>query len=87
MSNRKNSRPKEIINNDLPILYVDGAHTGHRGDGINYVSLTTNIPNYTVEQVRLMIDDRHLPHIIDALCQILNYFPEKPSKKRRGPSK
>lgn len=87
MSNRKNSRPKEIINNNLPILYVDGISTGHRGDGINYVSLTTNIPDYTIEQVRLTIDDNHLPGIIDALCETINYFPEKPSKKRRGPSK
>jgi len=87
MSTRKNSKPKEIINNDLPTLYVDGMSISHRADGINYVSLTTNIPDYIVEQVRLIIDDEHLRIIIDGLCKILDYFPEKPIKKRRGPSK
>ena len=86
MSNRKNSSLKQIINNDLPILYVDGATTGHREDSINYVSFTLNIPDYTIEQVRLMIADKHLAGIIDVLCRTINYFPEKPSKKRRAPS-
>ncbi len=87
MSNRKNSKDKEIIRNDLPTLYVDGITASHREDGINYVSLTTNTPDYTVEQVRLMIDDEHLQIMIDILCKIIDYFPEKPSKKRKRPSK
>ena len=87
MSNRKNSKDKEIIRNDLPTLYVDGIAASHREDGINYLSLTTSIPAYTIEQVRLIIDDEHLQTIIRVLCGIMDYFPEKPSKKRKRPSK
>lgn len=86
MSNRENSKDKEIIKNDLPTIYVDGVGASHREDGINYLSLTTNIPGYTIEQVRLMIDDEHLQTIIGILCRVMDYFPEKPSKKRKRPS-
>jgi len=87
MSNRKNSTSNDIIRNDLPTLYVDGISASHRDDGINYVRLTTDIPGYIVEQVRLIIDDTHLRGIIDLLCQVLNYFPEKPIKRPRRPKK
>lgn len=87
MSNKKASTNKEITRNQLPILYVDGISVNHRDDGITYLSFTTNIPDYSVEQVRLMIDDKHLPQILDLLCDLLDYFPEKPIKKRRLPSK
>jgi hypothetical protein len=71
----------------LPTLYVGGINISSRADGINYVSLTTNIPDYVIEQVRLMIADEHLRIMIDGICQILDYFPEEPIKKRRGPLK
>lgn len=87
MSNKKASTDKEIIRNELPTLYVDGISANHREDGITYLSLTTHLPDCVVEQVRLMIDDDHLPQIIDLLCDLLGYFPQKPSKKRRLPSK
>jgi hypothetical protein len=88
MPSKKKAKPKEIyINNDLPILYVDAVDTRRREDGVNYLSFATNIPDRIVEQVRLIIDDESLQRIIDDLCQTTNYFPKKPSKKERGPSK
>lgn len=87
MPTRKKATPKETyINNDLPILYVDDVDTRHREDGINYLSFTTNLPDRFVEQVRLIIDDEHLQGIIDDLCLSTNYFPERPSKRKRGSS-
>ena len=87
MPNRKKDTPKETyINNDLPILYVDDVDTRHREDGINYLSFTTNLPDRLVEQVRLIIDDEHLHIIIDDLCLSTDYFPKKPSKRKRGSS-
>jgi hypothetical protein len=80
--------PREIyINNDLPTLYVDDVNARHRDDGINYLSFTTNLPDRIVEQVRLMIDDEHLHGIIHYLCLVTDYFPQKPSKRKRGSSK
>jgi hypothetical protein len=87
MSNRQNSRPKEITKNELPTLYVDGVTIGHRDDGMNYVSLTTNVPHYIIEQVRFIIDDEHLRGMIDVLCRSIDYSPEKTGKKPRRPSK
>ena len=87
MPNRKKDTPKETyINNDLPILYVDDVDTRHREDGINYLSFTTNLPDRLVEQVRLIIDDEHLHKIIDDLCLSTDYFPKRPSKRKRGSS-
>lgn len=85
MSNKDTSTPKLIINNDLPTLYVDGLRISHRDDGMNYLSLRTNLPDYNIEQVRLIIDDQHLTSIIDLICEIIEYFPEKPTKKPRRP--
>ena len=88
MPARKKATPKEIhINNDLPSLYVDAIDTRHREDGVNYLSFATNLPDCLVEQVRLIVDDESLQRIIDDLCQAINYFPKKPSKKGRGSSK
>ena len=88
MPTRKKDTPKEFyINNDLPILYVDDMDTRHRTDGMNYLSFTTNLPDQTVEQVRLMIDDEHLHNIIDDLCQSTDYFPKRTSKTEKGPLK
>jgi hypothetical protein len=74
------------LNDELPVLYVDTCATSHRGDGLNYLSFATNTPNTpvgVVEQVRLIIDDESLKLILDSLCRTIDYFPEKPSKKRR----
>jgi len=84
MPTRNKATPKKTyINNDLPILYVDSVNTAHREDGISYLSFTTNTPDLVVEQVRLMIGDDHLHPIIDVLCRSTDYFPEKPSKRKR----
>jgi len=92
MPTRKKEAPEEApkefyINNDLPILYVDDFDIRHRTDGMNHLSLTTNLPDQIVEQVRLMIDDEHLHDIIDYLCKSTGHFPKKPSRTKRLPSK
>ncbi len=88
MPTREKATPKKTyINNDLPILYVDELNARHRADGINYLSFTTNLPDLLVEQVRLIIDDEHLHEIIDDLCRMTKYFPKRPSKTKRVPSK
>lgn len=84
MPTRKKATPKDYINNDLPILYVDDVNTRHRDDGMNYLSFTTNIPDRFVEQVRLMIDDEHLHQLIDYLCKATDYFPERTRKGGKG---
>ena len=86
MSNRETSMRKVIINNNLPTLYVDGVRISRRKDGMNYLSLRTNLPDCNMEQVRLMIDYEHLTGIIDIICEIIEYFPEKPTKERRRSS-
>lgn len=78
------------LNDNLPILYVDTCAVATRGDGINYLSFATGTPNTPVgivEQVRLIIDDESLRSIIGALCRSIDYFPEKPGRKRKRPSK
>ena len=91
MSNERRVGPQEIhLNNDLPILFVDTCAVSHRADGFTYLSFATNTPNTPkgiVEQVRLIIDEKSLQLIIDALCRNIDYFPEKPSKKPRRSSK
>ena len=86
MANRETSTRKLITNNNLPTLYVDGVRISHRNDGMNYLSFRTNLPDYNMEQVRLMIHNEDLTRIIDLICEIIEYFPEKPTKKRRRPS-
>jgi len=88
MPAKNKAKPQEIYLNDtLPIIYVDSIHTRHRDDGFNYLSLATRTPYRFVEQVRLMIEDKSLRIIIDDICQTINYYPEKPSKKEKGSSK
>jgi len=90
MPTRKKASQEVHFNDDLPTLYVDTVATSRRADGLCYLSFATNTPPtpYGIaEQVRLVIDDESLRIIIDDLCETTNYFPEKPSQKRRGPSK
>lgn len=87
MPSRKKATPKETyINNDLPVLYVDGLDTRHREDGMNYLSFTTNLPDVLAEQARFLIDDEHLHQIIDDLCLTTDYYPKRPRKRKRGSS-
>jgi len=82
MPAKEETKPKEIfLNNALPTLHIDYVNARHRKDGFNYLSFSTHLPDNTVEQVRLMIDDEHLHKIIDNLCRTVNYFPENPLKK------
>jgi hypothetical protein len=89
---RKRVRPESqdvYLNDDLPILYVDTCALSTR-KGFNYLSFATNTPNTAksiVEQVRLIIDDESLRMMLDHLCKGINYFPEKPTKGRKRPSK
>jgi len=92
MPTRKKEAPEEapkeyIINNELPILYVDDVNYSHRTDGINHLSFTTNLPDQVVEQVRIMIQDEHLNTILSYLCESTGHFPRKPRKIKRPPSK
>jgi len=88
MSTKNKSKPIEIHYNDtLPLVFVDAIRTGHRKDGLTYMSLATQLPEYLIEQVRLVIPDESLYLIIDELCKTTNYFPQKPSQKTRRPSK
>jgi len=78
------------LNHDLPTLYVDNCAVSHRGDGMNYLSFATNTPNTpvrVVEQARLIVDDDSLKEILDVMCRSVDYFPEKPTKKRRRSTK
>jgi hypothetical protein len=90
---RKSVRPESqevYLNDQLPILYVDTCAISSRRDGFNYLSFATNTPNTSksvVEQVRLIIDDESLRLILDNLCQTLDHFPERPSKRRTPPAK
>ena len=87
MSNREIPTRKVITNENLPTLYIDGIHISHRKDGMNYLSLRTALPDSSIEQVRLMINDHHLISIIDTICRVIEYFPEKHATKRKQPSK
>lgn len=78
------------LNDDLPILYVDACALSTSQGGLNYLSFATNTPNAKktlVEQVRLVIDDESLRMILNELCDGINYFPEKPTKRRKRQSK
>jgi len=81
MSNKETSTRKLIVNDNLPTLYADSVRISHRNDGMNYLSFRSNLPDYNMEQVRLMICDDDLTRIIDIICKIIDYFPEKPTKK------
>ena len=82
MPTRKKAIPRETyINNNLPVLYVDDVDTHRRADGIYYLRFTTNIPDFIVEQVRLITNDDNLHLMIDDLCLNANYFPKRPGKK------
>lgn len=88
MPTRKKDPPRETyINNNLPILYVDSLDVSHRTDGMNYLSFKTNNPDGSVEQARLMIEDKSLHQIIEDLCQVTDYVPEITNKTKRAPSK
>lgn len=80
----KNKKSAPIIhqNENLPILYVDGAFVNHRDDGISYISLVAGLPEYNAEQLRFIVNDKRLKSIIDVLCNSLNYYPEKPKSSK-----
>ena len=88
MPTKNKAKPTEVYyNNTLPVVFVDAIMIGRRKDGLTYLSFATQLPDSIVEQVRLIVNDNSLYMIIDDLCRTAEYFPEKPSRKRRGSSK
>lgn len=84
---KKETPDKVYINNNLPIIYVDAINTNRRTDGFVYLSFATSTPSGLVEQARLMIEDASLRPILEDLCQAIDHFPKKPSKKQKKSSK
>ncbi len=78
MQTETKSVAKEFQTNDsLPLLYVDGVRINKRRDGVYFIRVIANLPEYFSEQVRLMVDDSHLHRIIDSLCKSTDYYPKK----------
>ena len=64
----------------LPTLYVDSISVNPRADGLYFVRFSAIIPEGVSEQCRFIIDKPRLDSIIDTLCQVADYYPDKPGK-------
>jgi len=86
MPNKKGKDLSDFYRNDsLPVLHIDSAHISHREDNFVYMSFTSNLPNGDFEQARMMIRDDDLKDLIDGMCSVINYYPEKSGGKRSSP--
>lgn len=83
MQNNQTPALPVIQNNDnLPIIHVDGASIHSRKDGMFYIRLTVHLPDAIHEQARVMISDAHLHDLINVMCNITDYYPEKNTDKK-----
>lgn len=78
---QKPSTPFQV-NDNLPTLHIDGLALNHRNDDITLVCLLSSLPEKRLEQVRFMVTDEDLKIMIDGLCKAIDYYPEKPKKKK-----
>lgn len=88
MPSKNTPKPKKVYyNNTLPVIFVDSIATVPRKDGLFFLTLGTQLPDSIAEQARFIIDHQSLHMMIDDLCETAEYFPEKPIRKKRQPSK
>jgi len=86
MSNKKEGDLSDFHRNDsLPVLHIDSAYVSHRDDKIVFVNFTSNLPGGNFEQARMMIRDQDLQGLINGMCDVINYYPKKPSGKQSSP--
>jgi hypothetical protein len=79
-------RPREIHSNDnLLTLYLDSASVRRRTDGMYFVSFSAILPNAFSEQVRAIINEKHIRQIIDSFCQSADYYPVKSKEIKKSP--
>jgi hypothetical protein len=83
MPNKQNIVPSIHTSDNLQTLYVDGVTSNKREDGMYFIRFTTDIPEGTFEQFRIMTDEQHLHNILDVLCRYSNHYPEKSVKLKK----
>ena len=83
MPTKPNIVPTTHTNDNLQTLYVDGAEIRKRNDGMHFIRFTADLPEGKFEQFRIIIDEEHLRGILDIMCSVSNYYPEKPVKPEK----
>lgn len=88
MSTKNDSKQELQMNDNLPTLYIDDIYIDRRTDKMNLVRFTVALPdNIDNEQARIMLSNDDLQRIISNLCGAIDYYPERPSKKKKRVTK
>jgi len=69
-----------MLNPLLPVVHFDHLTITARGDGLQFLRLSTALPEGIVEQARLLVQDARLRRMIDVLCRHCNYYPTQVEK-------
>jgi hypothetical protein len=84
MPPKRDTGPTIHTNDNLQTLYVDGAEIRKRNDGMHFIRFTADLPEGKFEQFRIIVDEEHLQAILDIMCSVSNYYPEKPVKPKQA---
>ena len=82
---RTKQKPSEQLhtNDALPTLAVDSLTVFSRLDDMSLLRFSTSLPEGIFEQVRLLISQKDLLGMTDTLCEALDHYPVKPTRKEK----
>ena len=68
---------KLIGNENLLTVFVDNLIINKRTDSMYNLRFASNLPEGLKEQARMIIPEKNLMQMLDALCNLCNYYPVK----------
>ncbi len=80
----------ELKHSTSPTSYSDYIQVAsNKKDGNLILQLISILPDVLIENHRTVLDSGFIKHFIDILCEIIDYYPQKPKpkKKKRKPAK
>lgn len=81
----------ELIISNTPTSSTDYIHLALSRHGSLFMQLVSVLPDHNIENHRTVISREFIEPFIDMICELTEYYPEKPKKRsikrRRKPKK
>lgn len=71
----------EIILSNTPTSSTDYIHLAQARNGSVLMQLVSILPKHNIENHRTIISQEFIEPFIDMICELTDYYPEKPKRK------
>ena len=86
-STKESEDMPEIIHSNTPTSSTDIINVAPTDNGSILLQMISLIPDAIIENHRTVLSQDFVEPFIDTLCEVSNYYPQKPKKKTKKKAK